>query len=194
MFNHIGREVMLRISEGDESAFAVFFNHYYVRLRPFVARFFNDSARAEEALQETFIRVWLHRDKLPEIDNTNAWVYTICSRVCLTEMRRDLSRRRGLQELRLADDPSSVMPVDTPHLADISRLINEAVARMPAARRRIFLMSREEGLKPAAIAQKLSLSVNTVRNTLVAALKNIREHLEESGHLISLFFLWIIFL
>jgi RNA polymerase sigma-70 factor (ECF subfamily) len=64
---------------------------------------------------------------------------------------------------------------------------------MPPQRQRIYRMSREQGLKPADIAEALSLSVNTVKNVLVTALKEIRNHLAAAGHVISLLYVLIMF-
>ena len=67
------------IAEGDESAFTDLFNHYYPALRPFIWKFTGSQTDSEEILQETFIRIWLNRDKLPEIDNMRNWIFTIAA-------------------------------------------------------------------------------------------------------------------
>lgn len=178
-----------RIADGDETAFALFFNHYYPRMLPFVQKFFPGSAQAEEALQETFIRVWLNRDQLPGIENMQAWLYTIASRQCLSALRKELAAKKKQDELARQPLTMAETPQDTVQAAEIARLVQEAIYKMPPARQRIFRMSREAGLKPAAIAEELSLSVNTVKNTLVTALKEIRDHLAAAGHIVSLIYL-----
>ena len=50
-----------------------------------------------------------------------------------------------------------------------------AIDRLPAKRRRIFLMSRRDGMKYSEIAQSLGLSENTVRNQISKALEAIRQ-------------------
>ncbi len=183
---HTDPELLARIAAGDEEAFAVFFHHYYPMLRPFVVRFFPDPSEAEGALQETFIRVWLNRDKLPAIDNVQAWLYTIASRQCLTALRKDLLRRKKAGEWQQLEH--AVGDTDSPEelaiLSEIKSLADEAIRSMPPARQRIYRMSREQGLKPAQIAEHLSLSVNTVKNSLVTALADIRDYLARHGHLL----------
>lgn len=187
------RELFVRISDGDEAAFAFFFKKHYGRLRPFVSRFFRSDLEVDDALQEVFIKVWLNRDKLPHIDNIGAWLRTITSRVCLTAIQKDLTRGRHTQQFSATAAGVPETPLERTSVAEIRRLVAAAVEGMPEARKRIYLLSRQDGLKPAEIAQHLSISVNTVRNTLVSALKDIRSYLEQHGHQLSLLFLFFTF-
>jgi RNA polymerase sigma-70 factor (ECF subfamily) len=178
-------DVKQRIADGDEAVFTELFHHYYGQLRPFVRRFAATEADAEEILQETFVRIWLSRDKLPGITNLRSWIFTVASRQCLTALRSNLNNRRKITAFQ-QQTPANEIPVDGASLSEMTLLVAEAVSRMPPQRQRIYRLSREAGLKPAAIAGELSLSVSTVKNVLVVALKEIRDHLSASGHVISL--------
>ncbi|MES1249776.1 MAG: sigma factor-like helix-turn-helix DNA-binding protein, partial [Chitinophaga rupis] len=107
----------------------------------------------------------------------------IASRETIALMRKHLLKQRINQDYLLSQ-PS--LDLDTPaeivHAGEIKRLVEEAIAHMPPARRRVYLMSRAEGLKPAEIASRLDLSVSTVKNTLVTALHDIRKFLSLHGH------------
>jgi len=56
------------------------------------------------------------------------------------------------------------------------------VGRLPEQRRRIYQMSRDEGMKIVEIAERLAISPNTVKNTLVVSLRFIRQYLADRGH------------
>ncbi len=60
-------------------------------------------------------------------------------------------------------------------------LIREAISLLPAQRRKIFELSREQGPRRGEIAITLGISENTVKNQLVIALKFIRDHLASKG-------------
>jgi RNA polymerase sigma factor (sigma-70 family) len=79
-------------------------------------------------------------------------------------------------------------PADIIELQEIQGVVKQVVDQMPAQRKRIYRMSREEGKKPAEIADELLLSVSTVKNTLSQALKEIRAALSVSDTE------WLIFL
>ena len=179
------QNLILNIADGDEQSFAIFFNHYYPQLRPFISKFFKEEDLIDDALQEAFVRVWLNRDVLPKIENIRAWLYTIVSRICLNYIRANITRNK--KEDAYSNQAAHHTTIhDTTQLSEIHLLIDKAIRQMPEARRRIFLLSREEGLKPAEIAQHLSISVQTVKNVLVVALKEIRTYLVDNGHFISL--------
>jgi RNA polymerase sigma-70 factor (ECF subfamily) len=178
------------IAEGDEASFAQLFNHYYPLLRPFVLKFTDSSADTEEILQETFIRIWLSRDKVPGVENLQSWIFTIASRLCLSVLRGNLNNKKKITALQQQSAPwVTETPADNAHLAEITQLVAEAVNLMPPQRQRIYRLSREEGLKPAAVAGELLLSVHTVKNVLVVALKDIRSHLAAAGHIVSLLYI-----
>ncbi len=177
-------ELLRRISEGDERAYALFFKHYYTLLKPFVLRFTRSVPDTEEVLQDIFLRVWLHRDKITDIAYIDAWVYKVASRECLSFLRKNLSDKDKLTDIKESQefpDLPGASPLDTISLAEINRAISIVVENMPAQRRKIFRMSRDEGLKPAEIAESLSLSVSTVKNVLTTCLKEIRAYLVRAG-------------
>lgn len=180
------------ISDGDEQSFAELFHIYYPKLRPFVARFFKNEHQIDDVLQEAFIKVWLNRDKLPEIKNVGAWIRTIVSRICLNAIRDELTKNENIDTYSQMHT-SVETPADRAHASEMKRIVSEAVNHMPPARKQIFRLSREAGLKPAEIAEKLSLSVSTVKNVLVIALKEIRKQLADNGIIVSLFYFSFLF-
>ncbi|HRN73002.1 MAG TPA: sigma-70 family RNA polymerase sigma factor [Ginsengibacter sp.] len=179
-------ELLISISDGDEEAFSLFFRQHYPRLKAVISRFFKDPSLIEDALQEVFIRVWLNRDQLSQIENITSWTNTIASRICINQIEKDLTRQKHLSALHQQGTEPPVVPIERVTLREINRLVAEAVHLMPASRKQIYQMSRSEGLKPAQIAESLNISVNTVRNTLVTALKDIRHYLLSHGHTFSL--------
>jgi DNA-directed RNA polymerase specialized sigma24 family protein len=76
-------------------------------------------------------------------------------------------------------------PVSSTHenlaLKELNRIIGEAINQLPAQRKKIYRMSRDEGMSIPEIASSLNLSPNTVKNALVTALKFIREYLVKYG-------------
>lgn len=182
-------ELRQRISWGDEAAFYTLYNHYRPLLRHFALNLTKSDADAEDILQETFIRVWLFRDRIEEVENMRAWIFTVSARVCYEFLRRQLNYRKKIESFSHlpGTKPEQPTPYDAFKLGEVSALIKEVVEAMPAKRRQIFQMSRDENLKPSEIASHLSLSVGTVKNVLTMALKEIRERLKASGHLIVVF-------
>lgn len=179
-----------RISEGDEAAFGILFRNSVSVLYPFILRMVKQQAAAEEVVQASFLRVWLSRDKLAGVEHPKAWLYKVVANECYTWLRkeaREMRLRVGVGEGAEEGDDSLSAEIA---MRETRRLIAEAVVQMPPQRKRIFAMSRQQGMSIPEIAEVLELSPNSVKNTLVLALKDIRKYLARHGRMIPLLLLW----
>lgn len=176
------KELLARIAEGDGDAFYAFYQLYAPRLRAYLLRSTRSEPDTEEILQLSFIRIWLSRDKLMDVDNIAAWVYTITARVCLQHFRRQKREKERLARIEATPAEVVATPLELVRLEEIRAAIQTVVQQMPATRSTIFRMSREQGKKPAEMAQLLGMPVGTVKNQLSAAMKEIREFLVASGY------------
>jgi RNA polymerase sigma-70 factor (family 1) len=189
------KTLFVSIAEGDEWAFLMLFERYAPLIRPFARHITHSEGDAEDIIQETFIRVWLHRDKLTEIHNIKSWLFTVAAHECMRYMRQKLTYEKKTRELvNHSLQPGEASPLDFVQLNEINRIVREAVNAMPPQRKLIYQMSRDQGLKPAAIATQLVLSVGTVKNVLSLALKEIREHLIRSGISLSVLLCYVYYL
>lgn len=179
---HNEQALLRLVAEGDETSFGELYRHYYPRLKPYISRNAASEVQAEEIIQETFIRLWLNREKLPEIANFNAWLFKVASREFLTALRKQVNYEEKVGALQHTPATGPISPFEQLHVREIKTLVKEAVEQLPEQRRRVFKMSREQGLKVNEIAEQLSISPQTVKNMLSTSLKQIREHLASAGH------------
>lgn len=185
---YIDKALFQRISEGDEGAFGVLFNTSLQSLEPFIQKMVKSPDNAKEVIQATFLRVWLSRDKLPEIDHPKAWLYKVAANECYTYLRKEATEYRLRETVATADYGADTTTRQL-SLKELHVLIEEAVQLLSPQRRRIFQMSRNKGMKIPEIATALDLSPHSVKNALVFSLKAIREHLRRYGHTIPLVYL-----
>jgi len=182
-----------KIVEGDEKAFSILFFNYLPVLQRFALKFTKSEEAMEEIIQDAFLRIWLNRDKLQDVENIRAYLYRYVSNECLTYLRKTLKETKIINTLRTQQIIHSNSTEDSVGLNEIRRLVGTIVYQMPPKRKQIYQMSRQDGKSIPEIAETLKVSPNTVKNTLVEALKTIREGLEKEGivfvFLISLFFL-----
>lgn len=174
------KEKLFRISEGDEKAFYELYDTYTSLLLPFLRSYTRSESDIEEIIQETFIRVWINRDKLPEVKHVKNWIYTIAARLYLNRSQSATARNIVLQH-----DVPQLADMETPYrsmrVKELREAIRTAVANLSPQRALIFRMNREMGLKPSLIAEELNLSVSSVKNQLSLGLKQIREELTAAG-------------
>ncbi|HEY4207320.1 MAG TPA: RNA polymerase sigma-70 factor [Puia sp.] len=177
------RQLLSEVAEGNERSFTLLYHHYYNRLFPYFSKFTGNPLHAEEILQGTFMRVWMNRDKLSEIENFQAWVHKIATRENLSLLRREMLAARKLTQF--ASFRSSAPGYDRSAVIEaeeLERQVREIVEQMPEQRKKIYQLSREAGYKPPEIAEILNISQSTVHNSLTTALKQIRARLSKIGY------------
>jgi RNA polymerase sigma-70 factor (ECF subfamily) len=183
--------LLLRIAEGDEHAFRELYFRYDTMLFTFLLKLTRSDTIAEELLQETFLRLWLHRDKLPDIKFPRAYIHRIAANLSHRWLQQHLLHRKVLAEQELQQDPIINDTEENLAWKDISILIARIIAGMPEQRRKIYQLHRDSGLSSGEIAAQMGISASTVRNTIVAAVRYIREQLLEAGYTLLFILLFI---
>jgi RNA polymerase sigma-70 factor (ECF subfamily) len=169
------------VARGDEAAFEVFFHRYTAKLFPFLLSMVKADGVAREIIQESFLKLWLNREKLAGIDNPGGWIRTVAMNTAYNHLRS-----KARYEKYLATLPDSEPTEDLELIID-ARYAKEQIARaveqLPPKRRQVFELSRYEGLSRAEIADRLQISEFTVRNQLREALQSIQEYLRKNNDL-----------
>jgi RNA polymerase sigma-70 factor (ECF subfamily) len=125
-------------------------------------RILRDAAAAEDATQETFVRVHRHLDKAPDSDQALRWIYRIATNYCLNELRR----RKSMPE------PREVLPEHATHVASVEQLLADRdlvarmIARAPEKVRVVVWLHHVDGLDQGEVAEVLGVSRRTVVNRL----------------------------
>lgn len=180
------KELFLFIAQGDEEAFRQLFHLYMPRLYPMILKVTRTENAAEDVLQETFLRVWMNRDKLPGIESPWAWILQIAYYQSFTYLRKQITHEKAVNKLSDKSGNGSLSSATEEAVAfrTMQNLIAQAINKLPSQQKKVYLLSREEGLKVPEIASRMSLSEQSVKNTLVRALKFIRRHIEQSGYIV----------
>ncbi len=188
MIKYIDNEkyLLTRIAEGDEKSFGILFNHYSLRLQAFALKFTKSVEVAEEIIQNTFLKIWLNREKVEQVENIKAYLYKYVSNECLSYLRNVLREGKHLEEYAQQQEGLSNHTLDSIKLNDVARMVATAVDKLPVQRRKIYELSRGEGKSIPEIAAILGISPNTVKNALVTSLKSIREYLTKQGYIFEI--------
>jgi RNA polymerase sigma-70 factor (family 1) len=167
-----------RIAAGDEAAFGALFTAYAPSLHDYLQGLTKSHASAQELVQNTFIRVWLSRDKLPEIEHPRAWIFTVAANEAYNFLKKQAREEKALEGLARLPALSAG---DETLYRELKAAIGEAIGALPERRAEIYKLSREQGMPQQEIAERLGISLQTVKNTLGAALEDIRRHLKDKG-------------
>lgn len=136
-----------------------------------------DQDAAKDIVQEVFLKLWRNRAHLNFGAQINHYLFKATAHTSLNYLR---SRKKNIK----IDDDSSVLNIaatsgtDEVAYKELELRVRRAIDRLPPKCRAIYLLSRQEGLKYAEIAETLQLSIKTVENQMGIALEKLREDLK----------------
>lgn len=177
--------IMIRVAEGDRKAFDKLFFMYYPKVRNYLFHFIPSKEQTEDLAQDFFIKLWNNRINLSAIKNPDSYFFVSSKNMALNYLKKVKHCQVDID--RFPDIPSA-MTADKDYEAFEAELVMKLlVDKLPEERRRIFCMSRFDGLTNSEIAQKLGISKKTVENQIYRALKELKKH----SFYIFLLLLWV---
>lgn len=175
-------------------AFREVFHAYNENLFPFICSLVKSETDAREIMQETFLKLWINRNKLPEVENPGGWLRTLASHVAYDYLRKMASyelmvHKSGTRQPDVAAEFWKTMEAN-----QTRQVLAGAIQQLSLRRRQVFHLSKIEGYSRKEIAKKLNISENTVRNQLAEAVEFIQDYLKKHNFaLVPLSTLLVIF-
>jgi RNA polymerase sigma-70 factor (ECF subfamily) len=167
-------ELLAFIANGDELAFTNLFDNYRDRIYSIAFRITHSTTIAEEIVQDVFLKIWLRRDRLIEIQNFNAYLFVITRNhvyKALKQIAKNYELTAFTEKDQLAGDNDSAGLVME---KEYNSLLRKAIDRLPNQQKKVYQYIKEKGLKREEAAGLLHLSPETVKYHLAEAMKNIR--------------------
>jgi RNA polymerase sigma-70 factor (ECF subfamily) len=162
--------------DGAALAFDVLVERYQARLLNFVYRTVGDRERAEDLVQEVFIRVYRHLARFDQSKKFSTWIYTIASNLAKNELRnrarnplvyfQTMTSGWEDEDRPLEFEDSSARPDDAFERRHLRELVDAAVRRLPAHHRQVFVLRELEGRSYEEIAEMTSCNLGTVKSRL----------------------------
>ena len=155
------------------------------RLYRLALRITLNPAEAEDAVQESLIRVWEHRDEWDQIDSMEAYSLTICRNISLDMAGKAVRGNVQLnEELRVKNEESSMFNVQCSMLNEFEQkerlsLVKKLMDTLPEVQRSIMELRDIEGKTYQEIADILKLSETQVKVYLHRARTSIRQQAEK---------------
>jgi RNA polymerase sigma-70 factor (family 1) len=182
-------EIITGLRIGNEGAFEVVFRTYYERLCNYANNMIYVMDEAEEMVQNTFLILWEKRESIEIHTSVKAYLYRAVHNSCLNRIKHNKVRQMHSDHLRYQSELSSDESSQRLMSQELERQINIAIESLPRQCRTVFSLSRFENLTYTEIAEQLGMSVNTVENHMVKALRILREKLKDYLPLL----LWLLF-
>ena len=161
---------------GEERAFQELVERYQTRLLNFIYRTIGDREKAEDLVQEVFIRVYRHIHRFDRSKKFSTWVYTIASNLAKNELRNRSRNPLVLfqaiksnwedEERPLQFEDTTARPDDLFRKRHLRQLVEETVAQLPEHHRQVIVLRELEGKSYEEIAEITDCNLGTVKSRL----------------------------
>jgi RNA polymerase sigma-70 factor (ECF subfamily) len=175
-------EVVQAFLDGDERAFGELVDRYDVRLVNFVYRTVGDRERAQDLVQETFVRVYRHLERFDQSKKFSTWIYTIASNLAKNELRnrsrnplvlfQTIKKNWEADHRPLEWEDTQFKPDDLFRKRFLREKVEEAVSQLPEHHRIVFVLRELEGKTYEEIAEIADCNLGTVKSRLNRARNN----------------------
>ncbi len=183
-------QLMLAFREGEAAAFEALVQRHRGPVFNFILRSTGNPARAEDLLQETWLKVIRGSREYEPKARFTTWLYTVARNLCVDSARRETfrevvpleaPRRDGAAPMTewLADGRPA--PDRAAHNARLRPLLEQALMSLPKEQREVFVLREYSGVPFKEIASVVGMSENTVKSRMRYALEGLRRRLLELG-------------
>jgi RNA polymerase sigma-70 factor (ECF subfamily) len=177
--------LLAQLATGDREALNELFRRYRLLAYRVAHRLLGNDADALDAVQNGFVKALTHLSGFQGRSTFKTWLLRVVSNAAL-----DLGRQRGRHETLSLDrrdpgewEPSDPLTLENPagrlERADLRRILDEAIAALPEAQRRTFVLHADAELSYREVADVLGISIGTVMSRLFYARQKLRAHLSE---------------
>ncbi len=176
-----------KIKAGDKQAFKLFFDEYYSSFCLYANSILDDLELSQDIVSECFVRIWERKDKIQIKTSIEKYVLLSVRNSIYSYLRSPRSRNVDIDLIigRLENTPIEEYDIEKEEtIQRVYKLIEE----LPEQRRRILEMATFKGMSYKDIAEKLNISVNTVKTQLSRSYHFLREKLVDDSII-----LWLIF-
>jgi RNA polymerase sigma-70 factor (ECF subfamily) len=181
------------IQQNDKKSLEALFRLLYTPLRNYANVIINSKEDAEDIVQEVFLKLWNSRGDLDAHRSIKTYLYVCTKNSCLnwlkhTKVRSDYAR---VMATVYESSPAELSPHESLIVNDIESDLSIALNELPTQCRKIFELSRFEGLKYHEIASRLNISIKTVETQMSRALVKVRLQLKKHSTTLRTLLLWL---
>lgn len=163
-----------RIADGDQAAFAAFFQRYFDELYLIIYKYTKRHTEAEDIVQSVFIKAWEKRHLFRDMDDPMSWFFITARNAYFDQFRKARRSREYRQYLAEIFSEADIAPDTILANKETAAIYREAIANLPDKQRQAYLLSRENELTYEEIARQMNVEKSTVKEHIARAIKSIR--------------------
>ena len=169
-------KLMRAIQNGDMVAFNELVDRYKDRLMNVIGRMLSSAEEAEDIIQETFVRVYQHRQSFNFQHCFSTWIYTIA----LNLARNELRKRKKFKFFDITDmkGNETEFAVEMKLPSKLPEVLSKAIKELPEKYRTAFILRDIEEMPYEEVAKILSVPLGTVKSRVNRARMMLRDKLQ----------------
>ncbi len=167
------------LKNGNKEVFEEIYRLYYIPLCNYCSFYVGPMEDAEEIVQNLFLHLWVKRSEIHIRISLQSYLHRSVKNEALNYLHHQKLKQKYVAQKIKLNGNSFPSVQHTLENEELEILIRRSILKLPENRRKIFEMSRFEGLKYTEIAKKLSVSVKTVETQMGRSLKVLREALKD---------------
>jgi RNA polymerase sigma-70 factor (ECF subfamily) len=167
------------IAQNNEQAFKMLFDLYRSRTYAVAFKLTKQAYASEEITQDVFISIWVSRAQLAQVNNAEAYIYTVIYNKVSRYLKKESNQERIVQLSIWNTKPYSNETEETIVVHDQQKLLSKAVQQLSPQKKLMYELHEVQGKSYDEIASTLHLSPHTVKSHVLQAIKFIRNCLKD---------------
>ena len=162
------------LKQGDEKAYSFLIEKFHKTLFIYAFSLTNNKPLAKDVLQNVFLNVWIFRNKLDSNLSIKNFLYTATYNEFIRQYWKDQSTK-DLENKYAQALNEVVEETDEKSIKKLMSIVTQEIQNLPIKCKKVFLLSKEEGLTNVEISEYLNISIKTVEAHITKAYCVIRE-------------------
>lgn len=183
--------LLSRLKEGDEKAFTTIYIRYNKMLYVLAYKYLKDSFRAEDIVQQVFLKLWEARSLFAGAINLRNYLYTSAKNLILNEIRDNFSDMEKNYAV-IQNTPEFEDKLQSAlEEKDLFQHFYKILAELPEQKRKVCLLKIRDNLSNQEVADELHISVPTVKSHYSQAIKLLRDKMGRLLGILLLVCIWL---
>jgi RNA polymerase sigma-70 factor (ECF subfamily) len=184
--------LMLRVKQGDTTAFAVLVDKYKQPVINLCWRTLGDATEAEDLAQNAFVQAYKSAPRYQPSAKFTTWLFTIARNLCLNELRRRARHPADSLDQTYAEsddhpvhqvvDRQTAAPPEQLLRGELEQKVEQAIQRLPENQRAALLLCRQDELSYEEMAEILDCSVSAVKSLIHRGRETLKQQLKPYLH------------
>ena len=172
-------ELLILLQKGNERAFTAIYERYHKLLYVLAYKYLKDNDTAKDAVQQIFLKLWESRSLFSIHINLRNYLYTMLKNHLLNEIRNNYTALEKNYELAQETIEYENEILSKLEEKEVTEQLYRAIDSLPEQKKAVCLYKLKDSLSNQEIAEKMQISIPTVKTHYSQAIKLLREHFDK---------------